>query len=73
MEASEAFASRYGLMVAKALICPKIGSVPLGIMNVQNKPCFLRKHTITAVYELVEKETFETVSSLSTESAAREG
>ena len=59
LEASEAFASRYGLMVAKALVCH------LRIMNVQDKPCFLHKHKITAVYEPVEKETFQTVSSLS--------
>ena len=72
LEASEAFASRYGLMVAKALVSPKMGSVPLRIMNVQDKPCFLHKHTITAIYEPVETETFETVNSVSTESTSNE-
>ena len=33
LEASEAYGSRYGLMVAKALVCPKMGIVPLPIMN----------------------------------------
>ena len=55
------------------MVYPKIGLVPLRIMNVQDKACFPRKHTITAVYEPVEKETCEIVSSLSTESAASEG
>ena len=64
LKASEALASRYGPMVAKALVCPKMGSVSLRIMNVQDKPCFLRKQTITAVYEPMEKETFEKLAPL---------
>ena len=72
LEASEAFASCYGLMVAKALVSPKMGSVPLRIMNVQDKPCFLHKHTVTAIYEPVETETFETVNSVNTESTSNE-
>ena len=72
LEASEALATRYGLMVAKALVCPKMGSVPLRIMNILDKPCFLRKNTVTATYEPVETETFERVSSLSAEKSCTE-
>ena len=49
-----------------------MGSVPLRIMNVQDKPCFLHKHTITAMYEPVETKTFETVNSVITESTSNE-
>ena len=40
LEASETFASRYGLLVAKALVSPKMGKVPLRIMNVLDQLCF---------------------------------
>ena len=59
-------------MVAKALVSPKLGTVPLRIMNVQDKPCFLHKNTITAVYAPVETETFEIVNSFGTESIAND-
>ena len=64
LEASETFASRYGLLVAKALVSPKMGTVPLRIMIVLDQPCFLRKSTVVAVYEPVDEERVETVSSL---------
>ena len=64
LEASEAFASRYGLLVAKALVSPKMGTVPLRIMNVLDQPCFLRKSTVAAIYEPVDEERVETLGSL---------
>ena len=64
LEASETFASRYGLLVAKALVSPKMGTVPLRIMNVLDQPCFLCKSTAAAVYEPVDEERVETVSFL---------
>lgn len=64
LEASETFASRYGLLVAKALVSPKMGTVPLRIMNILDQPCFLRKSTVAALYEPVDEERLETVSSL---------
>lgn len=72
LEASESFLTRYGIMVAKALVSPKLGEVPLRIMNLQDKPCFLHKNTVTAIYEPVETDQFETVSSLGTESTSTE-
>ena len=43
LEASEKFVERNGLMVAKALVCPETGMVPLRIMNINKEPCFVRK------------------------------
>ena len=64
LEASEAFTSRYGLLVAKALVSPKTGTVALRIMNVLHQQCFLRKSTVAAVYEPVEEEMAEPIGSL---------
>ena len=64
LEASEAFASRYGLLVAKALVSPKMGTLPLRKMNVLDQPCFLRKSTVAAIYEPVDEERVETLGSL---------
>lgn len=68
VETSDNFALRYGLLVAKALVCPKLGTVPIRIMNLGKEPIHLYKNTITATYEPVEPERFETVSSLNTDS-----
>ena len=64
MEASEAFASHYELLVAKALFSSKMGTVPLRIINVLDQPCFLPKSTVAAVYEPVDAEKVETIGSL---------
>lgn len=44
----DALAARSGLMVAKALVCPKMGIVPICILNLYNKQCFLHRNTVTA-------------------------
>lgn len=44
----DALAARSGLMVAKALVCPKMGIVPICILNLHNKQCFLHRNTVTA-------------------------
>ena len=64
LEASKTFASRYGLLVAKALVSPKMGTVPLRILNVLDQPRFPCKSTVAAEYEPVDEEGVETVSSL---------
>lgn len=56
LEASEAFVTRHNLLVVKALVCPKMGSVPIRIMNLQNEPCHFYKNTVTATYEPAETE-----------------
>ena len=50
--------------MAKALVSPKMGTVPLQFMNVLDQPCFLRKSTVAAVYEPVDAERVETIGSL---------
>ena len=64
LEASEAFASRYGLLVAKALVSPKMGTVPLRLMNVLDQPCLLRKSTVAAIYEPVDEEMWRPLAPL---------
>ena len=62
LEATESFVNRSGLLIAKVLVCPEIGSVPLRIMNLNNEPFTLYKNT-------VEIGKHETVNSLGSESS----
>ena len=72
LESSDNLTARYGLLVAKALVCPKRGTVPLRIMNMNHEPIYLYKNTVTAIYEPVQPGSFETVSSLGTENIPEE-
>ena len=65
VEATDYFVNRSGLLIAKALVCPEFGTVPLRIMNLNSKSFMLHKNTVAALYEPVEKEKFEKVNSLS--------
>ena len=69
LEATESFIDRSGLLIAKALVCPEYGTVPLRIMNLGNEPCKLYKNTIAAMYEPVEIGKHEQVNSISTDPA----
>ena len=66
VETSDTYASKHGLLVAKALVSPRRGTVPLRIMNVLDRPCFLSRSTVTAVYEPVDEDSVEPVGSLDT-------
>ena len=65
IEATENFVDRSGLLIARALVRPEQGSVPLRIMNLSNEPYLLHKGTVVAKYEPVETEKFVKVNSLS--------
>ena len=65
LEATESFVDRSGLLIAKALVSPEFGTVPLRIMNLSNEPCMLHKNMVAAMYEPVEIEKFEIVNSIS--------
>lgn len=67
LEASEMFALHYGLLVARAFACPKLGRVPLRLMNLLDKTCFLHKSTVAVVYEPVHEERVETDGVLGTQ------
>ena len=43
LEATESFVDRSGLLIAKALVCPIFGTVPLRIMNLNHDPFVLYK------------------------------
>ena len=43
-------------MVAKALVCPSNGTVPIRIANPYNESISLNKHTVVATYESIEPE-----------------
>ena len=64
VEATDSFIDRSGLLIAKALVCPEFGSVPLRVMNLSNEPCKLYKNTIAATYEPVEIGKHEQVNSI---------
>ena len=67
LEATKSFIDRSGLLVAKALVCPEYGTVPLRIMNLGRKSYKLYKNTIAAMYEPVEIGKHEQVNSISTD------
>ena len=72
VEATEKFVDRSGLLIAKALVCPETGTVPLRIMNLNNEPVTLYKNTIAAMYEPVEIGKHETVNNIGTVSSTTE-
>ena len=65
-EATQSFADRSGLLIPKALVCPEFGTVPLHIIILNHEPFVLYKNTLAAMYEQVEIEKQENVSTLST-------
>ena len=67
VEATDRFVDRSGLLIAKALVCPEFGTVPLRIMNLNSESFMLHKNTVAAMYEPVEKEKLKEVNSLSTD------
>ena len=51
-----------GLLVAKALVCPSNGTVPIRIANPYNESISLNKHTVVASYESLEPEELVSVN-----------
>ena len=72
VEATEKFVDHSGLLIAKALVCPETGTVPLRIMNLSNGPVTLYKNTIPTMYEPVEIGKHETVNDIGTVSSTAE-
>ena len=62
IEVDTKFLHKKGLLVAKALVCPSNGTVPIRIANPYNQSCTLNKHTIVATYEPLEAEELLTVN-----------
>ena len=61
LEPVEKFVERTGLMVAKLLVDPAAGNVPIRIANFQKEPCIIYENTVTAVYEHVNVNNCELV------------
>lgn len=63
IEADTKFLHNKGLLVAKALVCPTTGTVPVRIANPFAQSCKLYKNTIVASYEPIEQELLVSVNS----------
>ncbi|MCG8047770.1 MAG: reverse transcriptase family protein, partial [Candidatus Thiodiazotropha endolucinida] len=72
LEPAEKFVERSGLLVAKALVCPEFGTVPLRMMNPKNEPLILYKNTVAAMYEPVEIGKLENVNTITTDHTSEE-
>ena len=62
IEVDTNFLHKKGLLVAKALVCPSDGTVPIRIANPYKRSFTLNKHTIVATYESLEAEELLTVN-----------
>ena len=62
IEMDTKFLHKKGLLVAKALVCPSDGTVPIRIANPYKQIFTLNKHTIVATYEPLEAEELLTVN-----------
>ena len=62
IEADVKFLHTKGLLVAKALVCPTTGTVPVRIANPYAQSCKLYKNTIVATYEPIEPEQLVSVN-----------
>ena len=67
IEADTNFMHTKGLLVAKALVCPTTGTVPIRIANPYSQSCKLYKNTIVASYEPVEPVQLLSVNSTQSE------
>ncbi|MCG8048838.1 MAG: RNA-directed DNA polymerase, partial [Candidatus Thiodiazotropha taylori] len=54
VEPSNNFVQKTGVMVAKVLVDPKLGNIPLRLANLSNEPIRVNKDTVTAVLLPVE-------------------
>ncbi|XP_061184899.1 uncharacterized protein LOC133192908 [Saccostrea echinata] len=53
LEPTNTFVEKQGLMIARSLVHPSQGIVPLRILNLQDEPCKIYKNTVTATCEPV--------------------
>lgn len=53
LEPTNTFVEKQGLMIARSLVDPSKGIVPLRILNLQDEPCKIYKNTVTATCEPV--------------------
>ena len=60
------FLHKKGLLVAKALVCPETGTVPVRIANPYDQKLELNKHTIVATFEPLEPEELLSVNTTKT-------
>ena len=67
IEADNKFFQNKGLVVAKALVCPTTGTVPIRIANPYAQSYKLYKNTIVASYEPVETEQLVPVNKVQTD------
>ena len=67
IEADIKFMHTKGLLIAKALVCPTTGTVPIRIANPYSQSCKLYKNTIVASYEPVEPVQLLPVNSTQSE------
>ena len=67
IEADNKFLQNKGLLVAKALVCPTTGTVPIRIANPYAQSYKLYKNTIVASYEPVETEQLVPVNKVQTD------
>ena len=68
IEADEKFMHTKGLLVAKALVCPRTGTMPIRIANPFNQSFKLYKNTIVASYEPLEPVQLLSVNSTQSKS-----
>ena len=62
IEHSLNFVENTGLMVAKVLVDPKNGNLPLRLANMSKEPITVRKNTISAVLQAVDSVNSEKVN-----------
>lgn len=53
LEPTQHFVEKQGLLIARSLVDPAKGVVPLRVLNLQNEPCKIYKNTIAATCEPV--------------------
>lgn len=66
LEIDRKFLHTKGLLVAEALACPRIVTVPIRIANLYEQSCTLNKHTAVATYEPLAPDELLTVNAMKT-------
>ena len=71
VEGVDKFMQKTGLLVAKVLVEPKTGRIPIRIANLTDKPIKIFKNTVTAMLESVEVDKNENVRSAEVDSSVK--
>ncbi|MCG7878981.1 MAG: retroviral-like aspartic protease family protein, partial [Candidatus Thiodiazotropha taylori] len=72
VEVDTGFLHKKGLLVAKSLVCPSYGTIPIRIANPYDEKQAINKHTVVATYEPIEPSEIQRVDATQSTEGSRD-